>query len=83
MSRRCEAGSRIVGVLGIIKNPGQQVNYGSGKPVSDETIADVGAPLGIRWFADSFVDLRHGDAGMESAPQKPALQKLAPVRDRP
>ena len=57
MSRRCQAGSRIVVVLGVIKNPGQQVNYGSGKDVSDETIADAGPPLSIRWSTSSYIDL--------------------------
>ena len=29
-------------VLGILKSPNQQINYGTGKDVSDETIADAG-----------------------------------------
>jgi hypothetical protein len=57
MSRRLARGSRIVAVLGPIKQPGQQINYGSGKAVSDETIADAGEPLEIRWLATSFLDL--------------------------
>lgn len=57
MSHLCQAGSRIVLVLSVIKTPDQQINYGSGKDVSDETIADAGAPLSIRWFTDSFIDL--------------------------
>ena len=44
-------------VLGVIRNPGQQINYGTGKDVSDETIADAGEPLAIRWFAGSYIDL--------------------------
>jgi uncharacterized protein len=43
-------------VVNVIKQPGEQINYGSGKPVSDETLADAGAPLQITWFADSYVD---------------------------
>jgi putative CocE/NonD family hydrolase len=57
MSRKLAAGSRIVAVISVIKDPGREINYGSGKPVIDETIADAGAPLEIRWFSDSFVDL--------------------------
>jgi predicted acyl esterase len=57
MSRKLERGSRIVAVIGPIKWPGQQINYGSGKDVSDETIADAGEPLEIRWFGSSFIDL--------------------------
>ena len=57
MSRRLSAGSRIVIVLSIVKNPGQQLNYGTGGDVSDESMADAGEPLSIRWLAGSFVDL--------------------------
>jgi hypothetical protein len=56
-SLRLEPGSRLVMVLGVIKNSGQQINYGSGKSVSEETIADAGEPLEIDWFTDSFVDV--------------------------
>jgi hypothetical protein len=33
------------------------LRLGSAKDVSDETIADAGASLEIRWFGDSFIDL--------------------------
>jgi hypothetical protein len=32
----------IVAVIGPIKQPGQQINYGTGKDVSDETISAAG-----------------------------------------
>jgi len=57
MSRRLAAGSRIVVVLSIIKNPERQINYGSGKDVSDETIEDAKTPLEIKWYSDSYLDL--------------------------
>lgn len=57
VSRRMGAGSRIVIVLGVIKNAGQQINYGTGKDVSAESIQDAGAPLGIRWLGGSYVEL--------------------------
>ena len=57
VSRMLECGSRIVALVGPIKAPVFQINLGSGKDVSDETIADAGPPLTIRWFADSFLDL--------------------------
>jgi putative CocE/NonD family hydrolase len=57
VSRQLEPGSRIVAVIGPIKQPGQQINFGTGKDVSDETIADAGDPLEIRWFAGSFIDV--------------------------
>ena len=34
-----------------------QINYGTGKDVSDETIADAGAPLEIKWFGDSSLSV--------------------------
>jgi uncharacterized protein len=60
MSRLVQPGSRLVAVLSIIKNAGQQINYGTGKDVSDETIADARTPLEIRWFADSYIDVPVG-----------------------
>lgn len=56
-SRQLQPDSRIVVLLNIIKQPDLQINYGTGKDVSDETIADAGEPLQIRWFGDSFIDL--------------------------
>jgi putative CocE/NonD family hydrolase len=56
-SRRFEPGSRLVVVLGILKQPNIEINYGSGNPVGEETIADAGEPLKIQWFDDSFLGL--------------------------
>ncbi|HEY8259481.1 MAG TPA: CocE/NonD family hydrolase [Gemmatimonadales bacterium] len=56
-SHLCEAGSRLVVVLGVPKSPNQQINYGTGKDVSDETIADAGEPLSITWFSGSYIEL--------------------------
>jgi predicted acyl esterase len=57
VSQRCEAGSRIVMVIGPIRNPGQQINYGTGGDVSAETIADAGEPLTIQLSARSYLEL--------------------------
>jgi predicted acyl esterase len=57
MSRMLQAGSRLVAVLSIIKESGRQINYGSGKEVSDESIADATTPLQISWFGSSYLDL--------------------------
>jgi putative CocE/NonD family hydrolase len=56
-SRRFQPGSRLVVVLSVLKSPGAQINYGTGKDVSDETIADAGEPLTIKWFGDSFIEV--------------------------
>jgi uncharacterized protein len=34
-----------------------QINYGTGKDVSDETISDAGEPLRIQWFGGSFIEI--------------------------
>jgi hypothetical protein len=56
-SRLIAAGSRIVATVGVLKQPEFQINYGTGKDVSDESIADAGEPLSVRWQNDSFLEL--------------------------
>jgi putative CocE/NonD family hydrolase len=56
-SHQFTTGSRLVVVLSIIKRPDAEINYGTGKEVSDETIADAKVPLNIKWFNDSFVTI--------------------------
>jgi two-component system LytT family response regulator len=34
-----------------------QINYGTGKDVSKETIQDAGEPLNIKWSTDSFIEV--------------------------
>ena len=65
MSRRFERGSRLILLLEAIKTPAAQINYGTGRDVSDETIADAGEPLTIQWLGDSTIDIPsgHRDAG--------------------
>jgi putative CocE/NonD family hydrolase len=50
-------GSRLAIVLNVNKNVDAQVNMGSGKNVSLESIADAGEPLTIKWFNDSVIKL--------------------------
>jgi putative CocE/NonD family hydrolase len=56
-SRRLQAGSRIVVLLGINKTPEQQINYGGGDDVSAESLEDYPGPLAIRWYSDSYIEL--------------------------
>lgn len=56
-SRRIAAGSRLVLVLGVNKRPDQQINYGAGNDVSEESIADARYPVRLRWYSSSHVDL--------------------------
>nr|WP_307735096.1 CocE/NonD family hydrolase [Chitinophaga nivalis] len=57
VSRQLRKGSRLLVVVDINKNPFAEINYGTGKAVSDETIADAGVPLQIKWGNDSYVDV--------------------------
>ena len=56
-SRRLQAGSQLVMVLGINKRADQQINYGTGADVSDESIADATSALKIRWYGSSYLDI--------------------------
>jgi predicted acyl esterase len=62
-ARLLEPGSRIVAVVGVPKRPETQINYGTGKDVSDETIADAKTPLRVRWLSGSYIDLGITPAG--------------------
>jgi putative CocE/NonD family hydrolase len=66
-SRRLQAGSRIIIVLGVNKTPEQQINYGGGDDVSAEAMDPDSPPLAIRWYAGSYVDL---PLRKDTAPQK-------------
>jgi hypothetical protein len=56
-ARVLQAGSRLVLTLGVNKRADEQINYGSGKDVSEESIADAGAPVRIRWHEGSYVEI--------------------------
>jgi uncharacterized protein len=56
-SRQLQPGSRLVMVLGIGKRPDREINYGTGEDVSEESMADGKAPLKIRWYSDSYIDI--------------------------
>ena len=52
-----KAGGRLVVVLGVNKERDAEINYGTGKEVSRESIADAGEPLQVHWFAASSIDI--------------------------
>ena len=56
-ARRLAAGSRIVAVVGVPKQPRSQINYGTGGDVSAESIADAKEPLRIRWAVGSYLEI--------------------------
>lgn len=55
VSRRMSVGSRLLLMLTVNKNAFAQINYGTGRDVSDESIADANEPLQVRWYNDSYV----------------------------
>jgi putative CocE/NonD family hydrolase len=57
VSRQLSKGSRLLLVVDVNRGPFAQVNYGTGKDVSDESIADGQEPLRIEWFNDSYVEV--------------------------
>jgi predicted acyl esterase len=57
VGRRLAAGSRLLVLFDVNKNPSAQVNYGTGKDVSGESVADAGEPLHIRMHNDSFIEV--------------------------
>lgn len=58
-SRKIQAGSRLVLVLGVNKRPDQQINYGSGGDVAEESLEDNDnkVPVKIRWYGDSYIEM--------------------------
>lgn len=57
VSKRLERGSRIIVRVGVNKSPYWQINYGTGKDVSDETIQDGRIPLRIEWLNTSVIKI--------------------------
>ena len=56
-SKKISKGSRLVLMAGINKNPGWQINYGTGKDVSTETMADGKEPVIIQWSNRSYIKI--------------------------
>lgn len=50
-------GSRLVAVVSVPKSPDRQINYGTGRGVSDESIEDAGVPLQVTFSASSSLDV--------------------------
>lgn len=57
ISKKISKGSCFVILLNINKHPFEIINYGSGKPVSGETIQDAVEPLQIQWHHDSHIKI--------------------------
>lgn len=57
VSKKIEKGSKIILVVGVNKSPMYQINYGTGKDVSDESIEDADIPLEFKLYNDSFIEI--------------------------
>ncbi|MBN8607639.1 MAG: CocE/NonD family hydrolase [Caulobacterales bacterium] len=57
MGRRIERGSRIIALIGAPRSRDLQINYGTGRDVSDETVADAGEPLRLTFGSQSYLEL--------------------------
>jgi putative CocE/NonD family hydrolase len=57
VGRRLGAGSRLVLAVAINKRADQQINYGTAGDVSEQSIADAGSPIRIRWHEGSFIEI--------------------------
>ena len=57
VSKIIEKGSKLVAVIGVNKSPFFEINYGSGKEVSKESIEDAKEPLEIKFFNDSYLEI--------------------------
>ncbi len=57
VSKQLSKGSRLLVAININKNPFSQLNYGTGKEVSVETINDAKESLQVKWYNDSFIEI--------------------------
>ena len=57
VSKNIDKGSCLVILLNINKHPFEIINYGSGKPVAEESIKDAGEALQINWHNASYIKL--------------------------
>lgn len=57
VSKQLINGSRLLVAINVNKNPFSQLNNGTGKEVSTETIDDAKESLKIKWFNNSFVKI--------------------------
>lgn len=57
IGRQMRPGSRLLVLVDANKHPMAQVNYGTGKDVSDERIEDAGEPLRIEILSGSYLEV--------------------------
>ena len=57
ISKRLLKGSKLVAIINGNKNPYGQINYGTGRDVSSESIDDAGVPLDIKIYENSSITI--------------------------
>jgi hypothetical protein len=57
VSKQLSKGSQLVVVINVNKNRFSELNYGTGKTVTEETIKDAKESLKVKWYNDSFVKI--------------------------
>jgi uncharacterized protein len=70
VSRQMLPGSRLLVLVDANKNPNAQVNYGTGRDVSDESVKDAGEPLRIEIRNGSYFEIPL-DSSFAAKPDKP------------
>ena len=56
--KKIEKGSKLIAVIGVNKNQNWEINYGSGKEVSQEDINDAKIFMKIKWYNSSFLNFK-------------------------
>lgn len=56
-SKVIKKGSQLVLLVGVNKSPQWQINYGTGKDVSSETIHDAQEPIELKFYQNSYIEL--------------------------
>jgi predicted acyl esterase len=56
-ARQMKPGSRLLVLVDVNKHPMAQVNYGTGKDVSDESVQDAGEPLKLEILSGSYIQV--------------------------
>lgn len=57
VSKKIEKGSKLILFVEVNFNKYEQINYGTGLDVSEESIKDATEPLQIRWYNDSYIEI--------------------------
>ncbi len=57
ISKKISKGSRLIAIINGNKNPYAQINYGTGKDVSTESIEDANEPLLLKFSSNSKINI--------------------------